>query len=116
MHKIRILLADDHAVVRDGTKELLEREADLEVVAEASDGREAVQLAIRERPDLIGAYLQSTTLPRGSARACKACAAMQTQAVAPSGGRRGDKAPPCRPPAAGTHTLCHTASRAWIRM
>ncbi len=53
MHKIRILLADDHAVVREGTKELLEREADLEVVAEASDGKEAVQLAIRERPDVV---------------------------------------------------------------
>ena len=53
MHKIRILLADDHAVVRDGTKELLEREADLEVVAEASDGKEAVQLAIRDRPDVV---------------------------------------------------------------
>ena len=53
MTKISILLADDHAVVREGTKELLEREADLEVVAEASDGREAVQLAIRERPDVV---------------------------------------------------------------
>jgi DNA-binding NarL/FixJ family response regulator len=51
--KINILLADDHAVVRDGTKELLEREADLAVIAEASDGREAVQLAIRERPDVV---------------------------------------------------------------
>lgn len=51
--KIRILLADDHAVVREGTKELLEREADLAVVAEASDGKEAVQLAIRERPDVV---------------------------------------------------------------
>jgi DNA-binding NarL/FixJ family response regulator len=53
VHKIKILLADDHAVVRDGTKELLEREVDLEVVAEASDGKEAVQLAIRERPDVV---------------------------------------------------------------
>jgi NarL family two-component system response regulator LiaR len=51
--KIKILLADDHAVVREGTKELLEREADLAVIAEASDGREAVQLAIRERPDVV---------------------------------------------------------------
>jgi DNA-binding NarL/FixJ family response regulator len=51
--KIRILLADDHAVVREGTKQLLDREADLEVVAEAGDGREAVQLAIKERPDVI---------------------------------------------------------------
>jgi DNA-binding NarL/FixJ family response regulator len=50
---IRILLADDHAVVREGTKELLDREQDLEVVAEARDGKEAVQLAISTRPDVI---------------------------------------------------------------
>jgi DNA-binding NarL/FixJ family response regulator len=40
-------------VVREGTKELLEREKDLEVVAEASDGRSAVQMAIRQRPDVV---------------------------------------------------------------
>jgi DNA-binding NarL/FixJ family response regulator len=51
--KISVLLADDHAVVREGTKELLEREEDLEVVAEASDGRTAVQMAIRQRPDVV---------------------------------------------------------------
>jgi DNA-binding NarL/FixJ family response regulator len=50
--KIRILLADDHAVVRQGTRELLEREPDLEVVAEAGDGEEAVQLAAHHRPDV----------------------------------------------------------------
>jgi len=50
--KIRILLADDHAVVRQGTRELLEREEDLEVVAEAGDGEEAVQLASSQRPDV----------------------------------------------------------------
>jgi DNA-binding NarL/FixJ family response regulator len=50
--KIRILLADDHAVVRQGTRELLERESDLEVVAEAGDGEEAVQLASSQRPDV----------------------------------------------------------------
>jgi len=50
---IRILLADDHAVVREGTKELLERQSDLEVIAEASDGKEAVQLAISEHPDVV---------------------------------------------------------------
>ena len=51
--KIRILLADDHAVVREGTKSLLEHEDDLEVVAEAGDGKKAVQLAIRQRPDVV---------------------------------------------------------------
>jgi NarL family two-component system response regulator LiaR len=50
---IRILLADDHAVVRQGTRELLEHQEDLEVVAEASDGKEAVQLALRENPDVV---------------------------------------------------------------
>lgn len=51
--KIRILLADDHAVVREGTKSLLEREDDFEIVAEAGDGKKAVQLAIRQRPDVV---------------------------------------------------------------
>ena len=53
MEKIRILLADDHVLVREGTKELLEREDDLEVVAEAGDGKTAVQLAARQRPDVV---------------------------------------------------------------
>lgn len=53
MEKIRILLADDHVLVREGTKELLERENDLEVVAEAGDGKTAVQLAARQRPDVV---------------------------------------------------------------
>ena len=50
---IRVLLADDHAVVRQGTRELLDRQQGIDVVAEASDGKEAVQLAIRERPDVV---------------------------------------------------------------
>lgn len=53
MSKIRILLADDHAVVRQGTRELLTREADLEVVAEAGDGEEAVRLARAHAPDVV---------------------------------------------------------------
>lgn len=53
MTKIRILLADDHAVVREGTKVLLEQEGDLEVMAEAGDGKKAVQMAIRQRPDVV---------------------------------------------------------------
>jgi len=52
MDKIRILLADDHALVREGTRELLEREEDLEVVAEAGDGEETVRLAKSQRPDV----------------------------------------------------------------
>lgn len=49
---IRILLADDHLVVREGTRQIIEREPDLVVVAEASDGREAVALAEKEHPDV----------------------------------------------------------------
>lgn len=50
---IRILLADDHAVLRQGTAELLRREPDLEVVGEAGDGQHAVELAHRLRPDIV---------------------------------------------------------------
>jgi DNA-binding NarL/FixJ family response regulator len=52
MGNIRILLADDHVLVREGTRELLEREKDLEVVAEAGDGEEAVRLVKSQRPDV----------------------------------------------------------------
>jgi two-component system response regulator NreC len=50
---IRILLADDHPVLRTGLRTLLEQEADMTVVAEASDGHETVALAQRLRPDVI---------------------------------------------------------------
>ena len=52
MHKITVLLADDHDLVREGTRELLEREKDLLVVAEAGDGEEAVRLVAMHRPDV----------------------------------------------------------------
>ncbi len=51
--KIKILIADDHAVVREGTRQILEQEADLEVVAEAGDGEEAVRLAGSFKPDVV---------------------------------------------------------------
>ncbi|MBL7062518.1 MAG: response regulator transcription factor [Dehalococcoidia bacterium] len=52
MDKIKILIADDHAVVREGTRRILEQEEDLEVVAEAGDGEEAVRQATRLKPDV----------------------------------------------------------------
>jgi DNA-binding NarL/FixJ family response regulator len=50
--KIKILIADDHAVVREGTRQILEQEPDLEVVAEAGDGEEATRLAGIHKPDV----------------------------------------------------------------
>lgn len=52
MNPTRVLLADDHAIVRRGICLMLEDEPDLAVVAEASDGAEAVELALREEIDL----------------------------------------------------------------
>ena len=49
----RILLADDHALVRAGVRRILEAEPDLDVVGEASDGAEAVELARTLEPDLV---------------------------------------------------------------
>jgi two-component system response regulator NreC len=50
---IRILLADDHTVMRNGLRLLLERQPDLRVVGEAADGREAVDLAESTKPDVV---------------------------------------------------------------
>ena len=50
---IRILLADDHAVLRDGMRNLLEQEKDLEVVGEANDGEEAVKLVTELKPAVV---------------------------------------------------------------
>ena len=53
MKKIRVLLADDHQLIRSGLRLVLEREADIIVAGEACDGREAVALAKSLRPDVI---------------------------------------------------------------
>jgi DNA-binding NarL/FixJ family response regulator len=49
---IRVLLADDQALIRSGIRALLDAEDDIEVVAEAADGKQAVALATRYRPDI----------------------------------------------------------------
>jgi len=53
MSAIRILLVDDHSVVRSGLRLLLERQSNFEVVAEAADGRQAVQAAAELKPDVV---------------------------------------------------------------
>lgn len=53
MEKIRLLLADDHNVLRAGLRHLLNAQADMEVVAEAADGHEAVQAAAEFAPDVV---------------------------------------------------------------
>jgi DNA-binding NarL/FixJ family response regulator len=53
MKRIRVLLADDHAVVRQGFKMILAAEPDMEIVGEAGNGREAVDLAGEARPDVV---------------------------------------------------------------
>ena len=51
--RVKILLADDHTIVRQGLKLILSAHADLEVVGEAANGREAVEMAGKLRPDLV---------------------------------------------------------------
>lgn len=53
MAALRVLLVDDHSLVRAGMRSLLQDIADIEVVAEASDGAEALAAAERERPDVV---------------------------------------------------------------
>ncbi|MGA2059381.1 MAG: MEDS domain-containing protein [Thermoguttaceae bacterium] len=59
--KIRVLLADDHTVLRKGLVGVLNQEADIEVVAEASDGEMAVELARQFNPDVV---LMDVTMPK----------------------------------------------------
>jgi DNA-binding NarL/FixJ family response regulator len=57
---IRVVIAEDHHLVRDGLRALLERAGDMEVVGEATNGVEAVELVERERPDVI---VMDVTMP-----------------------------------------------------
>lgn len=60
MSPIRLMLVDDHQVVRTGLKTFLETQPDFEVVAEAGDGREAIPLALEMRPDIV---IMDITMP-----------------------------------------------------
>jgi len=53
MPKIRVLIADDHAILREGIRALLEASNEIEVVGEAADGREAIERSVSLKPDLV---------------------------------------------------------------
>jgi DNA-binding NarL/FixJ family response regulator len=61
MSRLRILLADDHTIVRQGLVSILKAVEDFEVVAEAADGNEAVDKALQTRPDVV---VLDVTMPR----------------------------------------------------
>jgi len=61
--KVKIIIADDHPVFRDGLRRLLESEPDLRVVAEAGDGAEAVGMVRRHKPDIV---LMDLAMPKCS--------------------------------------------------
>jgi two-component system, NarL family, response regulator NreC len=60
MSPIRLMLVDDHQVIRTGLKTFLETQPDFKVIAEASNGREAIELAMKSRPDIV---LMDITMP-----------------------------------------------------
>ncbi|HEY7293383.1 MAG TPA: response regulator transcription factor, partial [Dehalococcoidia bacterium] len=62
MERIRILLADDHRLVRSGLRRLLETQEDMEVVGEAGDGEDTVAEALRLRPDIV---VMDIAMPKG---------------------------------------------------
>ena len=61
MSTVRVLVADDHTIIRSGLRHLLERESDIEVAGEAADGREALELAEQLRPHVV---LLDITMPK----------------------------------------------------
>jgi two-component system, NarL family, response regulator NreC len=60
MSAIRVLIADDHKIIRDGLKTLVEKESEMEVVAEAENGRETIRLAQKHNPNIV---IMDVTMP-----------------------------------------------------
>jgi len=81
--RTRVLVADDHAIVRQGLRAILDTEADIEVVGEAADGREAVRKTLALHPDVV---VMDVSMPRmngleATARIAKANAAVKIVAL-----------------------------------
>jgi YesN/AraC family two-component response regulator len=66
MSNITVFLADDHAIVRDGLRYLLDAQPDIKVIGDAANGRDAVQLVSELCPDIVLKYV----LPRSSFSRC----------------------------------------------
>ena len=69
MANLRVLLAEDHVVVREGLRRLIESQLDIVVVGEAGDGREAVERAVALRPDVV--IMDVSMSPLGGAQATR---------------------------------------------
>jgi len=78
--RIRVLIADDHTVVRKGLRLLLESRADIDVVSDAADGRQAVALAEQHRPDVV---VMDVAMPilNGIEAARQICASLANTAI-----------------------------------
>jgi two-component system invasion response regulator UvrY len=76
---LRVLLVDDHAIVREGYRALLEKQADLRVVGEAANGEEAYLACLTDAPDVVVMDLTMPARPalppsRGCAAGIRSCA------------------------------------------
>lgn len=78
--RIRILIAEDHAIVREGLVALFARHNDLHVVAQAADGREAIDLFRRHRPNVVLMDLQMSPV-NGVQATCAICAEFPGAAI-----------------------------------
>ena len=88
MANLKILLADDHAVVREGLKRLIETAPDMDVVAEAEDGEEAIAKTAANLPDVV--VMDVSMRPVGGAQAtrelrrrCPAASVLASRPTAP---------------------------------
>jgi len=88
--RIRLLLADDHTLMRQGLRAILEKEADIRIVAEAQDGREVVRKALGLKPDVVLMDI-SMSFCNGTAATEKICAELPDTRVVALSMHEGDE-------------------------